>query len=66
MPISETAQANHDELFPGQVSPLKVTDPDLNVGNIRQDLIGVLTVLLPFIGYPEPSTPSPRSTRSRP
>lgn len=25
---------------------------NLNVGNTRQDLIGVLTVLLPFIGYP--------------
>jgi 4-carboxymuconolactone decarboxylase len=25
---------------------------NLNVGNTRQDLISVLTVLLPFIGYP--------------
>jgi len=25
---------------------------NLNVGNTRQDLIGVLTVLVPFIGYP--------------
>lgn len=25
---------------------------NLNVGNTRQDLIGVLTVLLPLIGYP--------------
>jgi 4-carboxymuconolactone decarboxylase len=25
---------------------------NLNVGNSRQDLIGVITVLLPFIGYP--------------
>lgn len=29
MNISETAQANHDELFPGHVSTLKVTDPEL-------------------------------------
>ena len=29
MAISETAQRNHDELFPGQVSTLKVTDPEL-------------------------------------
>jgi len=27
--ISETAQKNHDELFPGHVSTLKVTDPEL-------------------------------------
>ena len=27
--ISETAQRNHDELFPGHVSTLKVTDPEL-------------------------------------
>jgi 4-carboxymuconolactone decarboxylase len=137
MAISETAQKNHDQLFPGHVSTLKVTDPELieifraekgravqeqivgadrvqrmyasaaadelhfqqflsancfgdhytrtgidvptrelltfamlvslggcdpqvrghvaanlNVGNSRQDLIGVITVLLPFIGYP--------------
>jgi 4-carboxymuconolactone decarboxylase len=29
MAISETAQRNHDELFPGHVSALKVTDPEL-------------------------------------
>jgi 4-carboxymuconolactone decarboxylase len=29
MAISETAQQNHDELFPGHVSALKVTDPEL-------------------------------------
>jgi 4-carboxymuconolactone decarboxylase len=29
MAISETAQHNHDELFPGHVSTLKVTDPEL-------------------------------------
>jgi 4-carboxymuconolactone decarboxylase len=29
MAISETAQNNHDELFPGHVSTLKVTDPEL-------------------------------------
>ncbi|MGD0700143.1 MAG: carboxymuconolactone decarboxylase family protein [Trebonia sp.] len=29
MAISETAQQNHDELFPGHVSTLKVTDPEL-------------------------------------
>ena len=29
MAISETAQKNHDELFPGHVSALKVTDPEL-------------------------------------
>ena len=29
MAISETAQKNHDELFPGRVSTLKVTDPEL-------------------------------------
>jgi 4-carboxymuconolactone decarboxylase len=27
--ISETAQKNHDELFPGHISTLKVTDPEL-------------------------------------
>jgi 4-carboxymuconolactone decarboxylase len=27
--ISETARKNHDELFPGHVSTLKVTDPEL-------------------------------------
>jgi len=29
MAISKTAQTNHDELFPGHVSTLKVTDPEL-------------------------------------
>lgn len=29
MAISETAQKHHDELFPGHVSTLKVTDPEL-------------------------------------
>jgi 4-carboxymuconolactone decarboxylase len=29
MAISETARKNHDELFPGHVSTLKVTDPEL-------------------------------------
>jgi 4-carboxymuconolactone decarboxylase len=29
MAISDTAQKNHDELFPGHVSTLKVTDPEL-------------------------------------
>ncbi len=29
MTISETAQRNHDQLFPGHVSTLKVTDPEL-------------------------------------
>jgi alkylhydroperoxidase/carboxymuconolactone decarboxylase family protein YurZ len=29
MVISETAQKNHDELFPGHASTLKVTDPEL-------------------------------------
>ena len=29
MAISETAKQNHDELFPGHVSTLKVTDPEL-------------------------------------
>jgi 4-carboxymuconolactone decarboxylase len=29
MAISETAQKNHDELFPNHVSTLKVTDPEL-------------------------------------
>ena len=29
MPISETARKNHDELFPGHVSTLAVTDPEL-------------------------------------
>src|ERR1700744_2500849 len=29
MAISETAQQNHDELFPGHVSTLKATDPEL-------------------------------------
>ena len=29
MAISETAQRNHDELFPGHVSTLRITDPEL-------------------------------------
>ena len=29
MPISERARTNHEELFPGHVSTLKVTDPEL-------------------------------------
>jgi len=29
MAVSETAQRNHDELFPGHVSALKATDPEL-------------------------------------
>jgi 4-carboxymuconolactone decarboxylase len=29
MAISETARKNHDELFPGRISTLKVTDPEL-------------------------------------
>src|SRR2546427_7748406 len=29
MAISESAQKNHDQLFPGHVSTLKVTDPEL-------------------------------------
>lgn len=29
MAISETAQKHHDQLFPGHVSTLKVTDPEL-------------------------------------
>ena len=29
MAISEQAQRNHDALFPGHVSTLKVTDPEL-------------------------------------
>jgi 4-carboxymuconolactone decarboxylase len=29
MAVTETAQQNHDELFPGHVSTLKVTDPEL-------------------------------------
>ena len=29
MTISEAAQRNHGELFPGHVSTLKVTDPEL-------------------------------------
>jgi 4-carboxymuconolactone decarboxylase len=29
MGISETAQKNHDELFPGHVSTLRITDPEL-------------------------------------
>jgi 4-carboxymuconolactone decarboxylase len=28
MAVSETARQNHDELFPGHVSTLKVTDPE--------------------------------------
>ena len=29
MAISESAQRNHDALFPGHVSTLKLTDPEL-------------------------------------
>lgn len=29
MAITEIAQKNHDELFPGHVSTLKATDPEL-------------------------------------
>jgi alkylhydroperoxidase/carboxymuconolactone decarboxylase family protein YurZ len=40
---------------------------NLNVGNDRRVLLSVVTQLLPFIGYPAPSTHSGRSTRlSRP
>jgi hypothetical protein len=31
MAISETAEKNHDDLFPGHVSTLKVTDPEPRV-----------------------------------
>jgi alkylhydroperoxidase/carboxymuconolactone decarboxylase family protein YurZ len=37
---------------------------NLTVGNTREKLLAVLTVLVPFIGYPAPSTASPLSTRS--
>jgi len=29
MPLNERARQNHDELFPGHVSTLAVTDPEL-------------------------------------
>jgi 4-carboxymuconolactone decarboxylase len=29
MAVSDRARKNHDELFPGHVSTLKVTDPEL-------------------------------------
>lgn len=29
MAITDAAQQNHDELFPGHVSALKVSDPEL-------------------------------------
>jgi 4-carboxymuconolactone decarboxylase len=29
MPISESAQKNHEELFPNHKSTLKITDPEL-------------------------------------
>jgi aryl-alcohol dehydrogenase-like predicted oxidoreductase/alkylhydroperoxidase/carboxymuconolactone decarboxylase family protein YurZ len=37
---------------------------NLNVGNDRRTLLAVVTQLLPFIGYPAPSTRSGSSTRS--
>ena len=69
MGISETAQKNHDELFPGHVStapPFAMlvalggcdaqvrghVAANLNVRNGRGLLISVITVLVPFIGYP--------------
>jgi 4-carboxymuconolactone decarboxylase len=36
---------------------------NLNVGNDRARLLSVLTALIPFIGYPAPSTPCEPSTR---
>jgi 4-carboxymuconolactone decarboxylase len=54
MAISETARKNHDKLFPGHVSTQvrRHVAANLKVGNDRGLLIGVITVLLPFIGYP--------------
>jgi alkylhydroperoxidase/carboxymuconolactone decarboxylase family protein YurZ len=57
MAVSDTAQRNHDELFPGHVSTLKVTDPELieifdnfafdeTLGHIRLDSRTRLTVQL--------------------
>src|SRR5580693_6527664 len=37
---------------------------NLRVGNTRARLLAVLTMLVPFIGYPAPSTASPHSTTS--
>jgi 4-carboxymuconolactone decarboxylase len=34
MAISETAQRNHDALFPNHKSTLKVTDPELTHGRL--------------------------------
>jgi alkylhydroperoxidase/carboxymuconolactone decarboxylase family protein YurZ len=64
MAISEQAQRNHDALLQNHVSTLKMTgqgcEPQLTahvamnlaVGNDRRVLIGTITQLLPFIGYP--------------
>ena len=65
MAISDAARRNHDELFPDRTSALKLVslggaDPQVrvhvagnfNVGNDRNRLQRVLTVLIPFIGYP--------------
>jgi len=62
MAISETAQKNHDELFPGHVSALKVTDPELIeiFDNFAFDEVlrhsslddRTRLMVLPFIGYP--------------
>lgn len=38
-------------------------DDNLAVGNSRSQLLAVLTVLVPFIGYPDRSTGWPSSTR---
>ena len=39
MAVSETARKNHDELFPGRISTLQVTDPELTevFGNFAFD-----------------------------
>jgi 4-carboxymuconolactone decarboxylase len=47
MSISETARRNHDELFPGQVSTLAVTDPELTeiFGNFAFDEVLAVSTL---------------------
>jgi len=57
MAINAAAKSNHDQLFGDRVSALAQSDPELieyfdnfAFGEVPAD--AVLTVLVPFIGYP--------------
>ena len=53
MRISKKALKFHEKLFPGYGSQLKGhLQGNLNVGNDKETLLGVITQLLPYAGYP--------------